>query len=286
MRGAPIKSVYSDESGNFGFYELSYNPYRVVINEEGYQPVSESVVVRPDISAITTVRMILIPLEKQSPQSPPAPAAGSNPYVVDLATYAKQFPRQAVKEFEAGIKAEQKGKPDRAREHYQEAIRLAPDFYPAHNNLGSIYLSQGNYEAAEEEFGRVIELNHIDPQAYLNLGNVFLLTGRHEEAERTLQEGLQRDPRSTFGHFLLGSVYSRAGDVGRAERYLQRAVELDAAMPNPRLELVNLYLQQDRTEEAIAALKAFVESFPQHSLAPKAKELLERLEGSLPPAPP
>jgi tetratricopeptide (TPR) repeat protein len=282
LRGAPIKSTYSDESGNFAFYELNYNPYRVVINEKGYQSASELVVVRPDISPVTSVRLTLIALEKESPEKPSGPAEAANPYLVDLATYSKQFPRQAVKEFEAGIKAEQEGNPKKAREHYQEAIRLAPEFYPAHNNLGSSYLSQGNYQAAEQAFSKVIELNHADPQAYLNLGNVFFVTGRYEEAERTLQEGLQRDPRSAFGHFLLGSVYVRRGDAKNAERYLQRAVELDATMPNPRLELVNLYLQQNRAEEAISVLNAFIELFPQHPMAPKAKELLQKLEGASP----
>lgn len=282
MRGATLTSTFTDDQGHFAFYQLIGNPYYLVIREEGYLPVDKLIVVRPDISPLTTVRLVLRPRAVETRENPPGSASGGNPHLVDVADYAKQFPRKAVKEFEAGVKAGQLGRSDKAVRHYRKSIEVAPDFYPAHNNLGTIYVAQGNFEAAEGEFAQVIELNHNDAQAYFNLGNVFCLTQRYSDAERTLQEGLKREPGSAFGNYLLGSAHARLGKLDQAERSLRAALELDPKMSSVRLELANLYLQQGRTAEAIAELRIFAKESPTHSMRPKVEELLEKLESSNP----
>jgi regulator of sirC expression with transglutaminase-like and TPR domain len=45
------------------------------------------------------------------------------------------------------------------------------------------------------------------------------------------------------------------------------------------LQLVNLYVQQKRTPEAIAELEAYLKAFPDSPLSPKARETLKRLQG-------
>ena len=47
------------------------------------------------------------------------------------------------------------------------------------------------------------------------------------------------------------------------------------------LELVNLYLPQHRVAEAILQLKLFLKLFPADPLAPKARDVLARLEASI-----
>ncbi len=282
MRGATIYTTYADGQGSFMFGGLVYNAYYVVINVENYFPVNQRVIVRPDLLPTTYVGVVLTPRETKPAPPPPEAASGGNPHLVDVADYAKRFPPKAVKEFEAGVKADQKGEANQAMKHYQKSIELAPGFYPSHNNLGTIYVAQGNFEAAEGEFAQVIELNHNDAQAYFNLGNVFYLTQRYRDAERTLQEGLKREPGSAFGNYLLGAVHARLGKLDQAEHNLRAALELDPEMSSIRLELANLYLQQGRTAEAIAELKIFAKESPTHSMRPKVEELLEKLESSHP----
>jgi cytochrome c-type biogenesis protein CcmH/NrfG len=144
--------------------------------------------------------------------------------------------------------------------------------------LGSQYLSQQDFGAAEQAFAEAIKLNSADANACFNLGNVFLLTARYQDAARVLGEGLLRDPRSAFGHYLLGSVETRTGQVSKAERSLQKALVLDPEMPNVRLELANLYLVQNEKSAAIRELRLFVEQFPSSPLLPKVQEVLKRLQ--------
>lgn len=286
FRGSPIQTMYTSDEGRFSFYQLMHNMYHVVIREKDYYPVDKTIVVRPDLNPITYVSIVLRPIPKDSSdqEAPPEPVAGGNPHMVTAESYRKKFPPQAVKEFEAGVKEAEKGKTEKALKRYQKAVELAPGFYPAHNNMGTIYLAQKNFEEAEQAFREVIRLNQADANAYFNLGNVFYLTRRYGEAERTIREGLLREALSPLGNYLLGALLMRAGDLAEAERLLLKALSLDGGMAVVYLELANLYLLQERKAEAIAQLHHFVELFPRDPMIPKAKEVLARLEKPAPTA--
>jgi tetratricopeptide (TPR) repeat protein len=279
-RGAIVNQVWTDDEGRFGFFNLAANAYHLNINDEKYQPVSEDVRLSPTLQRIVVVNLTLTPKPSDKAQIPDDQIRGTNPYLLDLGRYRKQFPKKVLKEFDAGVKAEEKGKLEAAIEHFRAAIALAADFYPAHNNLGTIYLTQKDFPAAEAEFRSVLTLNKTDVQALFNLGNILLLTKRYTEALQAVQEGTRRQPNAALGHWLLGAVYLKTGRLVEAEAELRRAGEMDPELARVHLELVNLYLEQGRTEQAKGELEMFLQRFPADQLAPQARELLARLEGA------
>jgi Flp pilus assembly protein TadD len=278
FRGATISSGYSDDEGKFGFYGLGSNPYHVVIQDERFYPVDQLVVLDTTISTVSMAQISLTAREPVKKEPLPNREPGSNPYLIDPAEYRRHFPKKAIKEFDKGVEADKHQKRDEAIRDYEKSILLAPDFYPAHNNLGSDYLSKADFAGAEKQFKEVLRVNQNDSQAYFNLGNVLTLTHRFDEAEKVLQQGLQKRPDSAFGHFLLGSLYSRTGRGREAEDNLHDALQLDPTMPQVYLQLVNLYLQQKRSKDAATELRTFLKLFPNDGLAPKAKGVLQGLE--------
>lgn len=278
LHGALVDQMYCDNEGRFTFYDLLSNLYYVVIDTEEYQPVHLQVIVNPRVAQTSYAHVVITSKEKPKPEKPDAPASGGNAYAVNASDVSKSFLPEVKKEYDAGVKADAKGKADDAIRHYQKAVALAPDFYPAHNNLGVRYLSKGDLKSAEDEFTQVIKLHQGDAEAYFNLGNVYYLTQRYDDAARTLQEGLRRDPNSALGNFLLGAVSTRQGELAPAEKYLHRAIELDPKMSRAHLELVVLYLQEQKKQEAVDELKTFEKLFPQDPLLPKVKEALAKLE--------
>jgi tetratricopeptide (TPR) repeat protein len=278
MRGTPIGSAYCDNQGSFGFGGLVANQYRVSVNDDAYEPVSESTEVNPTTSATNWVQITLVPRANAKKDPLPGRVEGSNPFLIDSAEFYRQFPKKTVKEFEKGADADHRGKSDAAIEHYERALSYSPNFYPAHNNLGSVYLARQNFEAAQAQFEAALKANQNDVEAYFNLANVHLMTKRYSDAEREIKEGLQRRPNSAFGHFLEGLLYSRTGHPELAEKSLQSALQLDPKMPQAYLQLVNLYLQQKRTPEAIAELEAYLKACPDSPFSPKARESLKRLQ--------
>jgi tetratricopeptide (TPR) repeat protein len=279
MRGSVVASAYNEEGGRVGFYSLAANEYKVTVNDDDYEPFSATVEVDPTKSPQYFVQITLVPRPGAKKDPLPGRVEGSNPYLVDPADYNRQFPKKTRKEFEKGVEADHHGKADDAILHYEKALSYSPDYYPAHNNLGSLFLSRQNFEAAQAQFEAAIKANQNDAQAYFNLANVLLLTRRYADAERKIGEGLQRQPDSAFGRFLQGSMYSRTDRPELAEKSLQGALQLDPKMSQAYLQLVNLYVQQKRTPDAISELEAYLKAFPDSPFSPKARDLLKRLQG-------
>jgi len=282
LHGSTINSVYADDQGRFGFYGLEANPYHVVISDPAFRAVDELANVNPIVSSLTMVQIQLDPRESVRPE-PLSQRKGSNPYLVDTADYNRRFPKKAVKEFDRAVQADREGKRDEAIQHYQKALQIAPDFYKAHNNLGSAYLSKSDLSAARKEFEQATQLNQSDGAAYFNLSNVCILTGELPQAQLYLDQGMQRQPDSALGHFLQGTLDIRLGKLPQAEGALRQAIQMDPMMAQPRLQLVNLLLQQGRKDDAVAQLHDFVGAFPKSPFSTQAKDLLKRLQGS-PPA--
>lgn len=275
-RGGVADVTYTDFEGRFGFSNLLPNAYWVIVETEGYQPVRLQVVVNPTTIQTNIVHVVLRPKPEKARDAPDG-VAGTNPDIVDVAELEKKFPPSVIKEYEAGKKAEQHGDLETATTHYLAAIREAPDFYPAHNNLGVRHLRKGELKAAEFEFRRVIELNSNGAQAYFNLGNVLYITKQHEEAKQMLEAGLRLAPTSAMGHYLNGSVLARLGESNAAEEQLKTARELNPKMPQVPITLATLYLQTGREQEAAAMFETFLKEFPKDPMVPKVRAALAKM---------
>jgi TolA-binding protein len=278
---ATVTSAYADSQGRFGFYGLEGNVYHVVIKDDAFYQVDEQAVVNPQVSPTTIVQVTLQPRQDSKQSSVQNRMPGSNPDIVDLKEYKRKFPKSAVKQFDKGVHADVEGKKDEAIQHYEKVLREAPDFYPAHNNLGSDYLSKSDFSNARKEFEEVIRLNQSDAAGYFNLSNVCMMTGQIADAQRYLQEGMRREPDSALGHFLLGSIDIKTGKLREAETSLLQTIQLNPAMAQARLQLVNLFLQEGKQHEAADQLRDFVKTFPDSSYTPQARLLLQKLN---PPA--
>ena len=280
MRGTPIGSSYCDDQGRFGFYSLVGNEYRVSVSDDAYEPVSITTEVNPSTSATNFVEISLTPRANARKDPIPGRVEGSNPFLVDPAQYSSRFPKKTLKEFDKGQDADHKGNVDSATQHYLKALELSPDFYPAHNNLGAIYLGRRDFNAAQQQFEAALKANQNDGQAYFNLANVLVLTQHYADALRQIDEGLRRRPDSAFGKFLQGSAYTQTGRLDLAERSLQGALQLDPKMSQAYLQLVNVYLLQKRTADAVTQLETYLKDFPDSPFSPKARDLLKRLQGA------
>jgi len=274
-RGATINSAYADTDGRFGFYALPDGVYSIVIEAEGYARVDQQVILNLAISTAAFARITLKKLSNEK-DSNASRVKGANPDIVDQSDFVRKFPKNAVREYEKGLRA-RVNDPDGAMSHFHKAVEIAPEFYQAHNELGGIYLARSEFGKAEQEFSTAVRLNQSDSQGHLNLANVYLLTKAYEKASREVNDGLRKDPNSALGYFVLGSIYERIGKMGDAELTLRRALERDPSMSKVHLELVNLYVGEGKKAEAIRELQVFLRDFPKDPFASKARDVLNKL---------
>jgi tetratricopeptide (TPR) repeat protein len=281
LHQTPMDSTYTDSEGTFGFHGLHPESYEIIVNDEAYEPVQTTADIPPSsLSPIVFVDIRLVPKEKSRPSGADLKQSGTNPHLADAHDYSQSFPKKAVKEFEKGVASDHDNKPEDAITHYRKAIDIAPDYFPARNNLGALYLNKSDFKDAEEQFRASIRIDQNEAQAYFNLSNVLMLTNRLDESETVLSSGLQRRPDSAYGHFLQGCLYTRAGKLPEAEKSLQNALQLDAKMPQVYLQLVNLYVRENRRQDAIGELQTFLKAFPSAPAAPKAQQMLNQLQAA------
>ena len=283
-RGAPIASAYTDSQATYGFHNLPPDSYEVVIDDNRFQSVRETAVLEAhSLNPVAVVNISLTPKRSETVNPTASRPQGSNPNLADAREYASHFPKRVRKEFDKGVAADRAGKKDDAIKHYQKAVAIAPDYYPAHNNLGSDYLSKSDFADARKQFQEVIRLNQSDAEGYFNLSNVCMMIGQLAEAQQYLQEGMRRQPDSALGHFLLGSLDIKTGKLMQAEVVLKQTIQLSPTMEQARLQLVNVLLQEGKQAQAEDELRDFVRAFPDSSFAPRARQLLQKLQAAQAP---
>jgi len=277
LHGAAISMAFSDSDGRFSISGLERGVYEILINDEKFRPIDETVNVNAEIADPTVVRLVLTPKETTSAATP---GTGKNPNMAGVAEL-KSFPKPAMKEYEKGVRANEDGRTDDAIEHYQKAIKLAPDHYLARNNLGSAYLGKSQFDQAREQFEEAIKINPADAAGYLNLGNMALMTRKYEDASHWIEQGLTKEPNNARGHFLQGSVYAETGHADLAEKELRTSLQLDPKTTRAYLGLVNLYLRQGRKADAANELRQYLKESPNDAFSLKAQEVLGKLETEL-----
>jgi membrane associated rhomboid family serine protease/Flp pilus assembly protein TadD len=114
---------------------------------------------------------------------------------------------------------------------FQRAIRVKPNYIPAHLALAYAYSSIPNYVQAEAELKKALELDPQNATAHYNLGFVYLNEQRTSEAREIFKRILTADPNSASAHFGLGASFAAE------KRYTEAIWEYKAALQiNPRFE--------------------------------------------------
>ncbi|HUJ73190.1 MAG TPA: tetratricopeptide repeat protein [Verrucomicrobiae bacterium] len=135
--------------------------------------------------------------------------------------------------------------------HYEQALRLEPDYAAAHNNLGTALLRAGQIQEAIRHFARAVEIEPDWAAAHNNLGNALLQMGEIQNAVSQFEQAVQNDPDYAEAHYNLGNALWKEGKIQGALEQYQKAVLLDANFAQAHNNL-GVLLQADRLPEAVA----------------------------------
>ena len=270
--GPIVARIFSDALGNYEARNLVSGNYDIVVNVEGYEEVRQQVAVG-GAGLFGTVTMN-IPLREKEKLIVIKPGGGAADDIVDLAELGRKYPKKAVQDYEKAREEMHKANDAKAIELLVSVVQLAPDFYSAHNTLGTLYQKTSRFRGAEAEYRRARELNPRTAEPLVNLGSLFIdeAAARAKEGEEvvgkildaaldTLEESL-KIRRSAMAYYFLGTAYYKSNFYEEAETNLKRAMEMDAHMPVVRLMLANLYIRQRKWRNALDQLDAYLNENP------------------------
>ncbi len=171
-----------------------------------------------------------------------------------------------------------------AFQELQRTIDLEPQNWPAHLDLGQLYLAGGRAPEARDEAKSILQNNpgHIralilysdaaaqlgdlkfalqeageavdkapeDPTVYLNMAGIQQRAGLLQGAEANLVKAQKLSPNSTIPNLALGNLYASQKRWADAEGEFRTAIAITPKDPAPRAALANLYVAQGRADLA------------------------------------
>jgi tetratricopeptide (TPR) repeat protein len=151
-----------------------------------------------------------------------------------------------------GVVLVQLGRASEAIGHYDQALRLKPDFAEAYDNRG-VALAQ--LDKTEEAIGQYEQALQLDPhfsEAHYNLGIALSQTGRLLEAVEHYERALQAKPDYPKAHNNLGVVLAQTGQTEQAIQHYEEALRLEPDYFEAHNNLGVALVQLNRIPEAIA----------------------------------
>jgi len=128
------------------------------------------------------------------------------------------------------------GQSDRAIIHFEKALEIKPDYYPAWNFIEALYFQKRDYAAAVNAVEKSESLDPMDEE-YKEMQNA-LKNGYLENAEKMARSMIARHPGHPRGSFMLAHLASRAGAHEECTKILRYALQHHPANAMLRKKLI------------------------------------------------
>ncbi|HVN77375.1 MAG TPA: hypothetical protein VMW38_00085 [Terriglobia bacterium] len=168
-----------------------------------------------------------------------------------------RLPRRAVHELELSEKANLSGDWRGSVTHLEKVLAIDPQYWPAHDKLGRLYLILHEYDRAVGEFKRASASEPLSAKPLNHLGATLFLMARYSEVETVARAALEVDPAQTETRYILGCALVAQG---RFTTEAEEQLRLSASqIPNARLVLADVLYRRGALRETAAELRAYLE---------------------------
>ena len=126
----------------------------------------------------------------------------------------------------------QDGKTKEALYHYNEAIRIMPDYmlsargHIIYNNRGNAYVELGQYQLAFEDFDKSILLKPDFANTYNSRGEAYAKLGQYQRAFEDFNKSILLKPDYADSYYFRGRAYANVGLYQSALEDFNEAVRL------------------------------------------------------------
>lgn len=201
--------------------------------------------------------------------------------VATISTHQLAVPREAESKYQEAQKCIEKTDRDCAVGRLEEAVKIAPGFSRAWNNLGTIAFQESRFEDARRFFETALE---CAPDAYaplVNLGAALIHVGELDNALATNRRAVVRQPDDALAHSQLGLTLLFLNRLDEAAEALIKAKTLDPRhFSFPQLTLAEVYRKQGKPDALKRELEDFLVYHPDSETAARVRTYLAGLAES------
>ena len=166
-----------------------------------------------------------------------------------------------------GISAFERGDKSKAKQFFQQALKIDPRNLDAHTYLGMVAADANELKEAERHFAAAASLAPSEPSTRNNYGAILMRLGRTAEARMQFEASLKLNANQPSALTNLAQIYFDRGqldDLRMARSLLERAaksisdVQISRALVVTRLKLGQALMEKGFIDEAIAELSTAV----------------------------
>jgi Tfp pilus assembly protein PilF len=156
------------------------------------------------------------------------------------------------------------GRDQEGIEHYEQALRLKPDYADAHFNLANVLATfPGRLNEAIGHYEAALRVNPQFFQAQDRLGNALMAAARPAEAAGHYEAALRLNPNLAQTQYSLGNALERMpGRLDEAIAHYEAAVRLKPDLLGAGNSLGNALSAANRVPEAIAQFEQMLRRWP------------------------
>lgn len=274
----PLEETYCDSRGQHTFYGLEDAIYAVRITLPGFQSQYHVVQLNGGVP-----RQLVAYLRHWNDAE--SKAAASDDATVSIRWLAA--PEKAREEARRARKLRYRQDFKGAVKHLRRALKIAPDFVFAHNELGLCYWRLGKLDDARQAFETSIQLDADFLLPYLNLAEVWAQEKEFNRAGKILLQASKAQPDRGEPYYHMAKIQYATGHPERAEQACRLALARDhSKIPEVHILLANIYRRRGETAKVAAELEAYLAKAPQGEHAESARATLERIKPPQAESPP
>ncbi len=204
---------------------------------------------------------LLEPLHKANPENPDVALllgdalirAGRTREGVELAERAGRLGNNPEAWLLAGTAARQVGDFARARDDFQNAVRLNPRLARAHSLTGIALADLGDDDAALTAFRNALAIEPADFETNLQTGALLYRRRDLASARRHIERALESQPAAPVALYQLALVKAAAGKTAEAVADFERLIRDAPDWLEPYVQLSRLYYKVNRPEDGARA---------------------------------
>src|SRR6185312_11650282 len=160
-----------------------------------------------------------------------------------------------------------------AIDFFNKALQAEPKHKDARSNLATILLQQDRFSEAIWHYQLFLQLAPEDSDAYYNLGVAYMASGDLTAAIDLFKRTLQLIPRHVDAYCNLGAIYLKMSDRAQALAYYQEAAKLQPDNPAIRYRIAALTGENAPSTAPIEYIKNLFDNYAGYFDQQLTKEL-------------
>ncbi len=179
------------------------------------------------------------------------------------------FPTEVILLNIKGVALMNLGRLETAKDTYEKALIIKPDYVEGHNNLGNTYNAMGDLEAALVSFAKASQLDPNFAAPHYNMANIFQERRESNRAIESFKSAISIQPNYPGAYCNLGIVFQRQEKLKDAIDCYKIAIKQKPDYDDAYSNMAGAFQQAGKLEEAIEANKQALRINPNSALALK-----------------